>query len=96
MSEKREAQTPESWVGERVMIARSSSMEAELVSLEGINDWGVVCVYEDAEVHEPVLVPWGSLSWLRLAVQQEIGIAENDSGDSENSNDSGDSDQLGE
>lgn len=72
-------QTPESWVGRDVMVARSSSTEAELVSLEGINDWGVVCVYKDAEVAEPVLIPWGSVSWVRLAVQEEVEILDGDS-----------------
>ena len=71
MSEK---QTPETWVGKEVMVARTSSTEAELVSLEGINDWGIVCVYKDAEVSEPVLLPWGSLSWVRLAVQEEVEV----------------------
>jgi hypothetical protein len=63
---------PEYWVGREVMVARASSAEAELVNLEGINDWGVVCTYKDAEVSEPVLIPWGSLSWVRLAVQEEL------------------------
>lgn len=72
-------QTPESWVGREVMVARSSSAEAELVSLEGLNDWGVVCVYKDAEVDEPVLIPWSSVSWVRLAVQEEVEILDDDS-----------------
>lgn len=80
MSDK---QTPESWVGRDVMVARSSSTEAELVSLEGINDWGIVCVYKDAEVGEPVLLPWGSVSWVRLAVQEEVEILNGNSGDSD-------------
>ena len=74
-------QTPESWVGRDVMLARASSTEAELVSLQGINDWGVVCVYKDAEVGEPVLIPWGSVSWLRLAVREEVEVL-NGGGDS--------------
>lgn len=82
MSERRTSQTPESWVGKQVMVARSSSTEAELVSLEGISDWGVVCRYEDAEVNEPVLLPWGSVSWIRLAVQQEVEYLNGDSEDS--------------
>ena len=80
MSESKESQSregqsqekPESWIGREVMVARASSTEAELVSLAGINDWGVVCTYKDAEVSEPVLIPWGSLSWIRLAVQEEV------------------------
>ncbi|CAN5189544.1 hypothetical protein BH24ACT16_BH24ACT16_11620 [soil metagenome] len=80
MSEK---QTPESWVGRDVMVARTTSTEAELVNLEGINDWGVVCTYKEAEVSEPVLIPWGSLSWVRLAVQQEVQTLNGGSGDSE-------------
>lgn len=79
MSEK---QTPESWVGREVMVARSSSTEAELVSLQGINDWGIVCVYTDAEVGEPVLIPWGSVSWVRLAVAQEVEALNGGSDDS--------------
>lgn len=88
MAENQRSQTPESWVGKQVMVARLSSTEAELVSLEGINDWGVVCVYQDAEVSEPVLIPWGSVSWLRLAVEQELEFL---NGGSDNSGDSGDS-----
>ena len=72
-------QTPESWVGRDVMLARASSTEAELVSLQGISDWGVVCVYRDAEVGEPVLIPWGSVSWLRLAVREEVEVLNGES-----------------
>lgn len=79
MSEK---QTPDSWVGKEVMVARSSSTEAELASLEDINDWGIVCVYKGAEVSEPVLLPWGSLSWVRLAVNEEVEAFNGGSGGS--------------
>lgn len=77
-----EKHTPESWVGQDVMVARSSATEAELVRLEGISDWGVVCVYKDAEVVEPVLLPWNSLSWVRLAVQEEVEVLNGGSGES--------------
>lgn len=53
------------------MVARSSSTEAELVLLKNLSEWGVVCVYQDAEVGEPVLIPWGSVSWLRIATLEE-------------------------
>lgn len=76
MSEK---QMPEYWVGREVMVARATSTEAELVNLEGINDWGVVCTYKEAEVSEPVLIPWGSLSWVRLAVREEVQAMNGDS-----------------
>lgn len=72
-------QTPESWVGNDVMLARASSTEAELVSLQGIGEWGVVCTYKDAEVGEPVLIPWGSVSWLRPAVREEVEVLDADS-----------------
>lgn len=88
-----ENQKPESWIGREVMVARVSSTEAELVNLEGISDWGVVCTYKDAEVSEPVLIPWGSLSWVRIAVPEEVGVVENDSGDSGGQSEG---DQLGE
>lgn len=78
-----EKQTPETWIGRNVMVARASSTEAELVSLEGINDWGIVCCYKDAEVDEPVLIPWGAVSWVRLAVQQEVDVLDGGSGSSE-------------
>lgn len=64
-------QSPETWIGRNVMIARASSTEAELVLLQNLNEQGVVCTYVEAEVTEPVLLPWGSVSWLRLAALEE-------------------------
>lgn len=61
-----------SWIGRKVMVARSSSTEAELVRLESVTDWGIVCNYQtEAAVGEPVLIPWEALSWLRLPGPEE-------------------------
>lgn len=62
---------PETWIGRNVMIARSSSTKAELVLLQNLTEQGLVCTYVEAEVTEPVLIPWGSVSWLRLAAMVE-------------------------
>lgn len=74
-----EQQRPESWIGGEVLVARSSSTEAELVSLESITKWGIVCTYQQAEIGVPVLIPWASVSWVRLAVQEEMNPVEEDS-----------------
>lgn len=62
---------PESWIGRVVAVARTSATEAEIVRLENLTRWGVVCTYQEAEVGESVLIPWGSVSWLRLATPEE-------------------------
>lgn len=74
---------PETWVGRNVMVARSSSTEAELVLLKNLTEWGVVCVYQEGEVGEPVLIPWGSVSWLRIATLEEESRIEGESQPSE-------------
>lgn len=46
--------------------------------LKNLSEWGVVCTYVEAEVGEPVLIPWGSVSWLRIAkLEEESEIEEN-------------------
>lgn len=64
-------QNPQTWLGRDVMIARASSTEAELANLKNLTGWGVVCTYPEAEVEESVLIPWGSVSWIRLATLEE-------------------------
>lgn len=72
-------QSLETWIGKDVLIARSNSTEVELVRLQNLTSWGVVCTYQEAEVGEPVLLPWGSVSWVRLAVQEEVDALEENS-----------------
>lgn len=73
MSEERGSnRIPEAWIGRGVTVARTNAAEAELVSLEGVNEWGVTCGYAEAEVQEPVFIPWGSVSWMRLTVPAEV------------------------
>lgn len=64
-------ENPETWIGRNVMVARASATGAEPVLLKNLTEWGVVCVYRDAEVGEPVFIPWGSVNWLRLATLEE-------------------------
>jgi hypothetical protein len=67
--------SPQSWIGRVVAVARTSATEAEIVRLENLTRGGAVCIYQEAEVGEPVLIPWGSVSWLRLAtLEEESGI----------------------
>lgn len=63
---------PEAWIGRGITVARTNATEAELVSLEDVNAWGVTCGYTEAEVQEPVFIPWSSVSWMRLTVPVEV------------------------
>ncbi len=63
---------PEAWIGRDLTVARANTADAELVNLQGVNEWGVTFAYTEAEVQEPVFIPWSSVSWMRLTVPAEV------------------------
>lgn len=68
-----EKQTPQSWVGQDLLLARAGSSEAEFVNLREVNDWGIVYAYKEAEVNEPIFVPWSAVAWIRPSVPEDRG-----------------------
>jgi hypothetical protein len=71
-----EKQTPQAWVGQDLLLARAGSADPEFVNLREVNDWGLVYTYKEAEVSEPIFLPWSAVSWIRPSAPEDRGESE--------------------
>lgn len=72
-----EKRVPRSWIGEQVLLARTTGADSELVNLREVNDTGLVYAYETGELAEvPIFVPWASVSWIRPSVPKDSEATE--------------------
>jgi hypothetical protein len=55
---------PEAWVGQQVVIHRTSGQELWVV-LRDVRDFGVV--YTMVGIPDRIFCPWSSIAWMRLA-----------------------------
>ncbi|MDQ3891665.1 MAG: hypothetical protein M3274_02030 [Actinomycetota bacterium] len=75
----KEKQIPQAWVGQDVILCRVGTESWELVALREVSELGLAYEYKAGEVQgQPVFVPWGSVSWMRPPIPEDLQAAETD------------------
>lgn len=79
-----EKQIPKSWVGQDILLARSSAADSELVNIQEVNETGLAYTYKTGEMTEvPIFVPWSSVSWMRPSISKDLQQSDDDTEGSE-------------
>jgi hypothetical protein len=77
----KEEQIPQAWVGQDVILCRTGTESWELVTLKEVSELGVTYAYKAGEVKgQPVFVPWGSVSWMRPPIPEDLEALEVETG----------------
>ena len=72
---------PQAWVGQDVILCRVGTESWELVTLREVSELGLTYEYKAGEVEgQPVFVPWGSVSWMRPPIPEDLQAAEAETG----------------
>jgi hypothetical protein len=72
-----EEKIPQSWIGRDVILCRTGTEDWELVTLREVSELGLAYAYKTGEVEgQPVFVPWGSVSWMRPPIPEDLETSE--------------------
>jgi hypothetical protein len=74
-------QIPQAWVGQDIILCRVGTEGWELVTLREVSELGLTYEYKAGEVEgQPVFVPWGSVSWMRPPIPEDLETSETEAG----------------
>lgn len=73
-------QVPQSWVdsGTEILLARVGAANSELVTLQGVSDFGIAYAYLSDEMQETIFIPWSVVAWMRPSVEADLQESEGD------------------
>ena len=72
-----EERIPQAWIGKDVILCRTGTEDWELVTLKEVGELGLAYSYKTGEVEgQPVFVPWGSVSWMRPPIPEDLEASE--------------------